>query len=52
MPMCDIKEEVGDEGHDTVSFSIQLSNPKPDGLKLAKRSRCIINIEANDEAEN
>ena len=51
MPVCEDKGEAGDEGLDTVSFSVELSNPKPDGISLQKKCRCIVNIEAIDEGE-
>ena len=51
MPVCvDAEESAGEEGLDTVSFAIELSNVKPEGLKLSKRARCIVNIEPVDEA--
>ena len=52
MPVCvDAEESAGEEGLDTVSFAIELSHVKPEGLKLSKRSRCIVNIEPVDEAQ-
>jgi hypothetical protein len=52
MPVCEDRGEVGEEGHDTVSFAVQLTNPKPEGLKLSKTSHCIVNIEPVDNAED
>ena len=52
MPVCEDKGEAGEDGPDTVSFAVVLSNPKPDGLKLSKKMRCIVNIEAVDEASD
>jgi hypothetical protein len=51
MPDCDDTHNQGlaEEDKDTVSFALQLSDPKPDGTKLSKRSTCFINIEPNDD---
>jgi hypothetical protein len=35
-----------------VSFAIELSDVKPEGLELGKKNKCIINIEPLDDMEN
>ena len=55
MPDCKGEEALDGEGVepdeiDTVSFAIQLSDPRPNGVKLSKRSTCFVNIEHVDEA--
>lgn len=55
MPECEDKPEVNDgeeeEEVDTVSFAVELSDCKPEGLKLSKKRKCIINIEPIDDDE-
>jgi hypothetical protein len=51
MPDCEQNEDVSIEEIDTISFALVLSHPKPEGHKLHKRSKCIVNIEAIDDEE-
>ena len=53
MPDC---EEVVDDGlpeeeQDVVSFAIEIHDPKGNGVKLSRKTLCIINIEPDNTEE-
>lgn len=57
MPSCEeTEEEDGEEKHadekDTISFAIKLENPQPAGVKLSRKSICVINIEPETSEED
>lgn len=49
MPDCEGQKGVAAEEQDTVSFAIEISDAKPEGVKLSKRNMCFINIEPEDQ---